>query len=371
MRKSLLLACLLSAFTLFAENGLLLVTSEPADAQITCEGHSLGSTPRLITILQTDKTHHLRLTKNGYQPKVVNVRFTNGREPVVINETLVLDSGTLRVVSEPSGAEVILNGFNRGKTPLEITDLEKGISRLKLKLDGYEELSHELRIKAGDKESLYLKLKAIPGELNLSSVPEGARFYVDDVFRGTSGRKPLVLTDLEPKSYSIRAEKDGFEPVTRELTVARGEILREEFRLESNLGRLEVRSSPAGAEVYIDGKFRGTTEVRKGDDEFSAIFPVEELKEGEHLIELKMRQYATATRHFKIQPRKTSKHNMRMKRILEPNYEVILTSGRAHKGVYCDSSNSEQVILEVELGVMRTFPRSTIKDEHPLKVTAE
>lgn len=356
MKKFLVIMLVALCSFAYAEPGLLLVTSEPSGAEITRDGVSLGSTPRLITILEIGELHRLTLAKTGYQSKRVDVRFLNGREPVVINEKLVLDSGALEVKTDPVGASVLVNGLERGKTPLSLSGIPKGYISVTIKHEGFKNETRELKMSAGEVQNLYLALQPLNGTLQLNTVPEGGRIYLNDMFRG---KAPLVLTNVEPGTYKARVELEGFAPVERDITVKNGTSLSEEFRLSNVMGRLEIRTNPAGAQVFVDGKLAGSTKQIGGETEgFSEIMQIENLIEGEHTVIVSKEGYANSTRHPKIQKSKTSKANVTLRRIFTPNVEIVTPNGK-YRGVYI-SADQDQVMVEVKMGIQRGFAKSDI-----------
>ena len=220
--------------TLVEEKGLLLLQTEPEGCSITVDGVSAGQTPRLITDLSAKDTHTVRLRKAGYQDQTITVRF-DGRKPLVRKETLVLASGVVSIASEPAGAEVTVNGVERGRTPLEVSGVPRGRATVKFHLDGFEDETRELAINAGDHQTLQIAMKGLPGTLHLTSVPAGARFYVNEASRG---KGPVTLTGLKPGEYSVRAEMEGYGTQSKTVTIANGASLSEEFRLSNVMGRL-------------------------------------------------------------------------------------------------------------------------------------
>lgn len=353
-----MLAMFFAALSLVAaaESGLLLVTSEPSGAEITREGVSLGTTPRLITFLEIGEFHRLTLKKIGYLDKRIDVRFQNGREPIVVNEKLVLDSGALEINSEPVGADVIVNGIDKGKTPISLSGIPKGLVSVSFRLPGFKEETRELSMHAGEVQNLYLKMTPLAGTLQLTSVPDGGRIYLNDTFRGKS---PLVLTGVEPGTYRARVELEGFGEVTREIVVPNGGSISEEFRLSNVMGRLEVRTNPAEAQVYIDGRLVGTTKrISEDQESFSEILPIDNLQAGEHVLVVKKDGYAQSTRHPKIQISKTSKANVNLRRVFTPNVEIITPNG-TYRGVYV-GADADQVFVEVKMGIQRGFSKADI-----------
>jgi len=335
--------------------GLLLVTSEPTGCSITIDGISYGMTPRLITTLDVKDVHRGTLRKAGYLEAPFEVRFTD-RTPIVCRETLVLDSGVINVMTDPAGAEVMVNGIVRGRSPITVRDVQKGRATVRLRLEGYAEETRELAVNANESQTLSVPLKGLPGTLGLTSLPTGARFYVNDEYVGKS---PVTLARLKPGDYEVRAEAEGYAPLTRTVKISSGASARKEFKLKSIMGWLEVRTSPAGAEIRLDGKLVGTTRSAGDDAEFSDVLYLRDLEDGEHVLTASRKGHATATRRAKIRPAKPAQANIRLKRVFTPDVRITTEAGT------CDcvliKNAPDFVTVEVTLGVLRSIPRGEIR----------
>ena len=347
--------------TLVEEKGLLLLRTEPAGANILIDGVSYGQTPRLVTTLAAKDQHVVRFRKAGYQDQTITVRF-DGRKPQVRTETLVLASGTVDVQSEPAGAEVTVNGIVRGVTPLRVSGIPKGRATVKFRLEGFEDEVRELAINAGDVQALQIAMKGVPGTLHLVSVPEGARFYVNEEARG---KGPITLTGLAPGDYQVRVELDGFATASKTITIGNGGSVREEFRLSNVMGRLEVRTEPVGAQLLIDGRPAGITKSADPAAERSDVLAIENLLEGEHTLVVRKEGYAEAVRHPKIHNSKTSQANVRLRRIFLPDTEIVTALGST-RGVLV-SVRPDAVVIEVSPGITRSFSRDEIRRMETLK----
>jgi len=335
--------------------GLLLVKSEPPGCNISVDNVSVGTTPRLITTLDAKDVHQVALRKTGYRTSTFEVRFS-GRTPVMRCETMVLDSGVIDIITEPPGAEVTVNGIVRGKSPAKVTDVPKGRATVRLRQEGFAEEIRELSMNAGDRQTLSVVMKGLPGTLSLTSLPPGARFYVNGAF---AGKSPVVMPNLNPGEYDVRAEADGYGTLNRKITLENGASAREEFRLSNIMGRLEVRTSPTDAQVLMDGKLVGITKSADPDAEFSDVLAVENLMEGDHVLVVRREGYAESVRHPKIKTKKTSQANVRLRRVLKPDIRVLTESG-TYEGVLI-SNAPDYVTVEVKLGIQRSFPRSEIR----------
>ena len=344
------------------EKGLLLLKTEPEGCDIQIDGVSVGRTPRLVTHLAANGTYSVRFRKTGYQDQIISVRF-EGRKPLVREERMVLASGTIDVSSEPSGAEVTVNGIVKGVTPIRVTEVPRGRATVKFRLAGFAEEVRELAINAGDVQTLPIVLKGLPGTLQLSSVPDGARFYVNNEAKG---KGPLSLTGLNPGEYVVRAELEGYGTMTKTITLENGQSSSEEFQMSNVMGRIEVRSNPVGAQVFLDGKLCGMTTSKDPDAVYSDIFPIENVLEGEHTLVLKKEGYADLTRHPNVRNSKTSKqHRATLSRIFTPDVEIVTARG-SYEGVLIRRSG-ETVTIEVRPGIMRDFSQEEIRKINFLK----
>lgn len=108
---------------------VLKVTSVPPGAEVTFDGRFLGKqTPMAIPDLLVGTTHQLVLDLKGYerQTEEVNIPLDLKNGADVPRKVFMKKlGGILRVTSQPTGAEVYLDGKYVGETPVE----KKGIDR--------------------------------------------------------------------------------------------------------------------------------------------------------------------------------------------------------------------------------------------------
>ena len=114
---------------------------------------------------------------------------------------------------------------------------------------------------AGEVQSIDARLTPLPGTLRIVTIPDGARVYVNDEYKG---RAPYDLLNAKPGEYRIRVDMPGHEPNARTVTIDKGASSTEEFRLVKNTGRIELVTAPSSAMVLIDGKKHGLTTTSKG-----------------------------------------------------------------------------------------------------------
>lgn len=351
-------------YELAAEKGLLLVRTDPAGAEVAVKGVSLGATPLLVTTLDAaGGPYQLSLSMNGYQRKTVPVVF-EGRTPLVIDEKLTLDSGILEISTDPAGAEVIVNGVNRGTTPVTVERVPRGTASVVFKLNGFRDVTREVRVGAGDHINLAVPLKGRPSKLTVVTDPEKARVYVDDEFQG---RSPADIPVLGGR-HRVRVELPGYAMSARFVEVPNGSHITEEFRLASIMGRLEVTTQPPGAEVWIDDKKVGVTRNPRAGAKTSFACAIEDLVEGEHTLVLKLKGYEEKRQHFEITPKKTTELKVALKRLFIPDIEITTASGSIRKGVLVEQTIDGGYIIEVRPGVEQTIPGDDVKSAKMLEL---
>lgn len=339
------------------EKGLLLLKSDPVGCHIKIDGIAAGVTPRFVGNLTTKDVHTIKLSKPGYREQTITVRF-NGREPLVREETLMLDSGVVNLITDPAGAEVMVNGIVRGKTPLLVRDIPKGTATIKFKLDGFKEEVRELRMNAGEQQTLSVTLDGLPGTLHLLSTPTSASFYVNDEARG---RGPLAIPGLKPGDYTVRCEAEGFATMTRIITIGNGSSVREEFRLSNTMGKIDVRTVPAGADIYLDGRKVGRSRASGGDDsEPSDLYTIGNVMEGEHTVTIRREGFLEAVRTIQVRSTETTHLNrVALKRAFIPNIEVTTANG-VFRGVF-KSQNEATIVIEMKPGTDYPIPRQFVR----------
>jgi hypothetical protein len=115
-------------------------------------------------------------------------------------------TGTLVITTNPTGAQAVLDGVDRGVTPLKI-DLAAGAHKLDLTSAGGTR-TVAVTIAEGTQVSQYIELP-LPqsgiGQLSVRTEPPGARVTVDGVAHGTS---PTIVADLTTGEHAVVLESD-------------------------------------------------------------------------------------------------------------------------------------------------------------------
>ena len=345
-------------FELEREKALILIHTDPPGAEVKCSGMNLGVTPLFVSSLSTDEEYVFELLCPGYRSAKVAAR-PSGRTPFVVQEKLMIDSGSLECVTEPAGAEVVVNGIARGTTPVTVENVAKGNATVSFRMKGYRSETRQVVVSPdGRKQTVSVKLVGLPATLRVVSTPEGARVFVDGNYQG---KTPTSAPQLVAGEHKVRLELDGHATQERSVWVENGGDTTETFQMESVLGRLEIVTVPPGAKISIDGKAVGTTRAVQGAAK-SAVLAIEKVSAGERSIVASAIGCQDVARKVKVPPKGTACMTIVLKRLFVPDTEIETIQGTTRKGVLIgDGKEMDGVHLEVSPGVEQVFPHDTIR----------
>jgi len=153
--------------------------------------------------------------------------------------------GRLLVRSTPAGARVLVDGRDRGRTPLALHELSRGTHHVRLERDGYAPEERRIALSAQrPSASLIVSLTraaratpasggerrpAFAGALLVESLPAGARVMLDGKAAGTT---PLTLNNITAGSHVLRLEHDGYRRWSSAVRIVAGERNRVTASLE-------------------------------------------------------------------------------------------------------------------------------------------
>jgi hypothetical protein len=96
----------------------------------------------------------------------------------------------------------------------------------------------------------------VPGQMFIDSTPQGAQVQID----GASDPRwvtPFTVPGLQPGQHAVTVNKTGYAADARTVNVSSGNKSTILIHLAQLMATLSVRSDPAGANVYVDGRDTG------------------------------------------------------------------------------------------------------------------
>ncbi len=203
--------------------------------------------------------------------------------------------GSLAIASDPAGASVIVNGMDKGATPVTLAGLPPGEYVIELRKEGYDRIYKPVALLENQELSVNLEMKTTTGLVLVESVPPGADVIIGGVSKGNT---PLLLTDLPLGSYKIEFNSPTHLPRTLSADLVDRKPVHVVADLVSNTAKLVVTSEPAGAEIRINGIAVGTTPAT-----------IEDVVSGETDIKISKRGYAPFSQRLTLEATRSYRFN--------------------------------------------------------------
>ena len=224
----------------------------PSPAKVTVDGKELGNAPAVFD-LRPGK-HTVAIAAERYQPFTGEVDVVGEGKDQTYTPQLVPAWAEVTVNSEPAGARVLVDGEDRGVTPVT-TQILAGNHPVELQLEGFKPWTADVQVKANEPLSLGpIRLGLPDGKLALRSEPSGASVSVGGVYRGQT---PLTLELRPDMQHNVVLTLPGYEAANRQVSLGAGESRAVSVPLSGVFGEVTVQVQPADAQLFVDGQPAG------------------------------------------------------------------------------------------------------------------
>jgi len=196
------------------------------------------------------------------------------------------NAASLIITSDPPGAQVQINRQVRGTTPLELTNLAPGVHFVQLSLRDHDDYMASVRLEAGMRHPLDLRLEPYRAAVLIHSQPEGANVSLDGAHRGMT---PLLLPAVDLGRHRVTVSRPGYQERIVELDVAGQTPQKIEVQLLTDSATLRVETEPAGATIMLNGVPRGAAPV-----------VIERIPDGDSEIEIRAEGYAVFKQDIRL-----------------------------------------------------------------------
>ena len=125
------------------------------------------------------------------------------------------------------------------------------------------------------------------GSLRVESMPDGAAVFINRDFVGYT---PLTYT-ARGGSYDLQVQADGYETFSQRVTISNGQQTGIHAHLNQvrRTGTVSFHSQPNRADVYVDGRYLGTTPLNN-----------QEIEAGNHTVRFERDGYEASTVSFNV-----------------------------------------------------------------------
>ncbi|MBD3285937.1 PEGA domain-containing protein, partial [candidate division WOR-3 bacterium] len=185
--------------------------------------------------------------------------------------------GVLHITTQPQGCDVYLNGELQALKTDCYLEVEKGDDIvLRLLKDDYVDWTDTVEF--ADEDTLNVD-KTFTGQLAVSSNPSGAGIILDG--EATSETTPYTFEEVVVGPHSLRLEYEGYASVDTTTEVYYDQSTETSFELSQEFGYIEVKSTPQGAEIWLDGSNTG----------YKTDHTLENVRSGSHQLKLVLEGY--------------------------------------------------------------------------------
>lgn len=202
------------------------ISSSPSGATYSLDGEERGVTPETISDISPG-THTIKIERQGYKPWTETAVALKGETTNVFASLEKNHAfGTISLHSEPEGAEIYLDGWYYGITPMTIGGITEGPHTAELKKDGFTDYTASVTIIENTVTPVTYTMKSAKGSpkktgtLIFASSPAGALVFIDSVKRGTT---PVTVTDLNTDVHQVKLTYEGYQDYLGSVTLSDGE----------------------------------------------------------------------------------------------------------------------------------------------------
>jgi formylglycine-generating enzyme required for sulfatase activity len=198
----------LPAFHLVRSKGALEIQSEPPGAQFSIRSEDGqvardGVTPQSIVDLPTGK--YSVVERRGDWEMRDEVEVQRGQ---TTSKSFAFVSATINITSEPTGAEIFVDGKSRGRAPLRL-ELPARLHELVAHLDGWPDEQQKIDINPQHENAAHFVFAN--GSVKITSAPGGATVTANGK---ELGQTPLVIEEVKPGEVVYELRLPGYKPAS-------------------------------------------------------------------------------------------------------------------------------------------------------------
>ncbi|TMA25455.1 MAG: PEGA domain-containing protein [Deltaproteobacteria bacterium] len=267
------------------------ITSGRAGDTVRIDDNEVGKTPVTVDLLPGP--HTVALVSPDGRSAEQHIDVLAGRKKMSLPIELSREAGgpaTLSVTTEPSNANVLVDGAVLGRTPYQ-GELAPGQHLVAVEMEGRLRQERKIFAREGRDSNVSFALPSVPKDpaLSVESDPLGAAVILDGKEKG---RTPY-LAPLASGRHQLVVKMEGHREVGSEFTMPKDHDygIRLDLPMGSGSGsRLTLTSQPGGAAVTLDGKEVGLTPWAA------------EMRPGNHRVAVAAKGYLKEERLVAVQP---------------------------------------------------------------------
>jgi len=234
--------------------GRVRLSSEPQGARIFIDGDPFADvTPAVIDSLEAG-VHVIRLQKDMYY--ATKTVFVAPDELSEVELNLTLSRGALKVITEPTGADIYIDFDYVGQSPNIFSEKAVGSYVVKINKKGYVGFNQIVTIRENETTILTASLRQMT-RLTVTSDPVESYIFLDD---SLIGKTPLSGSEISPGFHKLRLAREGYVDFEKTISFTPGKDTTFNIQMTAAAG-VTVETEPNGAHIYVNGVFRGVSPI--------------------------------------------------------------------------------------------------------------
>lgn len=199
--------------------------------------------------------------RRGEVAREATVEAASARELAFALAGEIFDAtATVSLRTEPSGAEVEIDGEPVGTTPLTHR-LPVGKHTYAMSLADHKPIEGSFELEGAGAEEIQHQFEELPGVLAIEGAPQGATIYVDGEQVGLASER----VELEPGRYAVEVRAEGYDTHREQIELSAGQVVTRRAALDESHPLLkDIEPNSIAVNSYIgrlsfDQSFHNTT----------------------------------------------------------------------------------------------------------------
>lgn len=281
--------------------------------------------------------------------------FPNKLEPKAGYELMLgMETATLVIRTVPVEAEIYVDNNLAGRGEAICSVSIGAEHRYRVVCENYYSMEDVARFVKSERKELNVELEPNFGYITIKTEPGGADIYIDEEKVGIT---PYLMKKLKFGNHVVELRKDNYEIYADVVSVNKGEVNRQLENVQLTMkkivmGAISVTSNPDGADITVDGEFKGQT-----PQTFNIIT-------GEHKVVLVKSGCISASKTVMVYENQTANVNLS----LPMGREVAISSNKNDDMIYVDDNYVGKSPLTVVLSYGQHVIRA-VRDNRTSKKT--